>query len=86
MATFFSGSRYEINRQTQGNLSHYIRFTTLALQLVETEAVASIHMISHKKMIFLAIASYGLEAVSSIWSANSSGKFELIKDVITVGM
>lgn len=54
-------------------------------QLVETEIVASIHMSSHKKTMFLAIASYGLEAVSSIWSANSSGKFELIKDVLTVG-
>lgn len=53
--------------------------------MVETEIVASIHMSSHKKTMFLAIASYGLEAVSSIWSANSSGKFELIKDVLTVG-
>ncbi|XP_057372863.1 uncharacterized protein LOC130693696 [Daphnia carinata] len=54
-------------------------------QLVETETVASIHMSSHKNTTFLAIASYGLEAVSSIWNANSSGKFELIKDVLTVG-
>ena len=37
-------------------------------------------------MTFLAVASYGLEAISSIWRDTSLGKFEFMTDVITVGM
>lgn len=42
-------------------------------------------MASYKNSMLLAVASYGIEAVSNIWNVTSSGKIDLIKDVVTVG-
>lgn len=36
--------------------------------------------------VYLAVATYGLEVMSSAWSLGHSGKFELLKDILTVGI
>ena len=57
-------------------------------QILETEPISSIDMISNSQnpsVIFLAIASYGLDSMSSIFSLNNKGKFELLKDIATIG-
>ncbi len=57
-------------------------------QIIETEPISSIDMISNSQnssAMFLAIASYGLDAMSSIFSLNNKGRFELLKDIATIG-
>lgn len=57
-------------------------------QLLETERISSIDMIpstEDSSVLFLAVASYGLDTMSSIWTLNQDGQFDLLKDFLTVG-
>ena len=43
-------------------------------------------MIAHQDSLFLAVASYGFETLSTIWDINSkNGVDHIVKDVVTVG-
>ena len=61
----------------------------MSLQIIETGRVAAIDMIYSSEgavSVYLAVAPYGLEVMSSVWNLRPSGKFELLKDILTVGM
>lgn len=48
--------------------------------------MAAIDLISDNDTLFLAVASYGLDAMSSIWSLNkTTDQFEAMKYIVTVG-
>lgn len=65
-------------------------FILICFQVIETGRVAAIDVTSvfnkdNDASVYIAVASYGLEVMSSVWSLGRSGKFELLKDILTVG-
>jgi len=54
-------------------------------QRLRTRRAVAIDLVLSEPSLFLAVASQGIETTSTVWKMETGGKFELLKEVSTVG-